>query len=292
MFEYNFEYKSGSTGGRIILNEVVESTEGPVASPGYTILWNRSGRVDINVDGKVTGLNPDNLFFVSPHRYYDVKIRELSQLYIIEFDRDFYSIEKHDSETLCNGILFNGLVDTPRISLKQNIVNDFGRIFSSLVDEFSREDSFKYEMMVLLLKRLLLMSVQLAKTTIDSYIYLEENQVELVRNFSVMVEKHFRESREINYYADLLNKAPKTISNVFAKFSEKSPLQLINERVVIEAKKIFRYSEKSVKDVASELGFPDPAYFSAFFKKHAGETVTDYINNIRGKNLHNNTREI
>ncbi len=283
MFEYNFEFKFGGTGARILLNEVVDSTEQPVASPGFTILWNRSGRVDINVDGKVTVLNPDNLFFVSPHRYFDLKIRELSQLYVIEFNKEFYSIEENDTETKCNGILFNGLADAPRISLKQNHINEFGRIFSSLVEEFSREDSFKFEMMVLLVKRLLLMSVQLAKTTIDSYIYLEENQVELVRKFSVLVEKHFRKSREINYYADLLKIAPKTISNVFAKFSEKSPLQLINERVILESKKILRNSDKSVKDVALELGFGDPAYFSAFFKKHAGETVTGYIGNVRMK---------
>ena len=63
-----------------------------------------------------------------------------------------------------------------------------------------------------------------------------------------------------------MNKSPKTISNIFSLYSKKTPLQIIQERVITEAKRLFYYTDKSVKEIADDLGFEDVAHFSKFFK--------------------------
>ncbi|WP_340103752.1 helix-turn-helix domain-containing protein [Rhodohalobacter sp. 8-1] len=80
-------------------------------------------------------------------------------------------------------------------------------------------------------------------------------------------------------YADLLFKSPKTIANVFSKNSEYTPLEVIHNRVILVAKRMLLYTDKSSKQIGLELGYDDPAQFSKLFKKQTGTTTTEFKNN-------------
>ncbi len=75
------------------------------------------------------------------------------------------------------------------------------------------------------------------------------------------------------------HKSPKTISNYFALYSKKTPLQVIHERVIVEAKRLVYYTNKSIKEVANDLGFEDVTHFSKFFKNFTTKTPTEMRNN-------------
>jgi len=79
-------------------------------------------------------------------------------------------------------------------------------------------------------------------------------------------------------YATLLFKSPKTLSNIFSKHIGKSPLTVINERIILEAKRLLLYSQKSTDEIAQELGYKDTGHFSKFFKKHAGYSPSNFKN--------------
>jgi AraC family transcriptional activator of pobA len=83
----------------------------------------------------------------------------------------------------------------------------------------------------------------------------------------------------VSDYANLLNKSPKTLSNLFAKYNNKSPLQLINNRITLEAKKLLLLSEKSSKEIAYSLGFNDASHFSKFFKNQTGASPIHFKKN-------------
>jgi AraC family transcriptional activator of pobA len=82
----------------------------------------------------------------------------------------------------------------------------------------------------------------------------------------------------VSYYAQQLNKSPKTLSNLFALYNHKTPLQVIQERILIEAKRLLYYTDKSVKQITYELGFEDAAYFSNFFKKNTTLSPLEFRN--------------
>lgn len=86
--------------------------------------------------------------------------------------------------------------------------------------------------------------------------------------FNVLVEEHFKTHRQVADYAGRMNRSPKTITNIFSLHSDKSPLQIIHERLILEAKRLLLYTDKSSKEIAAELGFDDPSQFSKFFKKY------------------------
>ncbi len=82
----------------------------------------------------------------------------------------------------------------------------------------------------------------------------------------------------MSFYAAQLHKSPKTLSNLFAIYNHKTPSQVIQERIVIEAKRLLTYTRKSVKQITFELGFEDVSYFSSFFKKHTQLSPLDFRN--------------
>ena len=81
---------------------------------------------------------------------------------------------------------------------------------------------------------------------------------------------------QVQDYANLLFKSPKTLSNIFSKYSDRSPLQLIKDRIILEAKRLLMYTEMSSKEIAFELGFDDPASFSRFFKNAVKESPSAF----------------
>lgn len=80
----------------------------------------------------------------------------------------------------------------------------------------------------------------------------------------------------MQFYASRLNKSPKTLSNLFALYHHQTPLQVIQDRLVLEAKRLFYYTDKSAKEIAQELGFDDAAHFSRFFKNQLQVSPSEF----------------
>ena len=91
-----------------------------------------------------------------------------------------------------------------------------------------------------------------------------------------MVEQHFREKHTVGEYADLLYKSPKTLSNVFKKVGSKTPLELIHNRKMIEARRLLHHTDANISDIGYDLGFNDIQAFSRFFKKNEGISPSEF----------------
>jgi AraC-like DNA-binding protein len=130
-------------------------------------------------------------------------------------------------------------------------------------------------MLRILLVRLIIKITRLAKKQYLGKEELAENKFNLIRQFYLLVEIHFRKEHQVQFYASLLNKSPKTVSNYFSLYYNKTPLQVISERIITEAKRLFYYTDKSVKEVADDLGFEDVAHFSKFFKNYTAQSPSE-----------------
>ena len=111
-----------------------------------------------------------------------------------------------------------------------------------------------------------------------------EESFNSVRRFYVLVDQHFKEKKQVQNYADMLCKSPKTLSHLLSLYNLPSPLKVIHQRVEAEAKRLLLYSSKSAKEIADILGFEDQASFSRFFKNMTGQSAVQFRNEQIGKN--------
>ena len=133
----------------------------------------------------------------------------------------------------------------------------------------------KGEMLRILLKRFIILCTRIAREKF-SVSPEREKAFDMVRQFYVLVDNHFKEKKMVQDYADMLHRSPKTLSNLFTTCGLPSPLRIIHERIEAEAKRLLLYSQKSAKEITEILGFEDQATFSRFFKKMTGESVSEY----------------
>jgi AraC-like DNA-binding protein len=94
--------------------------------------------------------------------------------------------------------------------------------------------------------------------------------MEIIRKFNLLLEVHFRTEHEVQFYAQMMNKSPKTLTNLFGLCNYPSPSELIRRRVILEAKRYLYFTDKSAKEVADALGFTSTAHFSRWFKAGTG----------------------
>ena len=92
----------------------------------------------------------------------------------------------------------------------------------------------------------------------------------LVMRYTTMVNEQFREQRSVAHYARQLNITPNYLNILCKRLLLASANELIQKRLVLEAKRLLEVSGKSIKEIAYELGFYDAANFSNFFKSHTG----------------------
>jgi AraC family transcriptional activator of pobA len=88
--------------------------------------------------------------------------------------------------------------------------------------------------------------------------------------FCQLIELRYTEQRPISWYADQLAMTSAHLNSLCRQVARRSALELVHERVMLEAKRNLVYTSMTVSVVAHELGFADPAYFTRFFKRQAG----------------------
>lgn len=101
-------------------------------------------------------------------------------------------------------------------------------------------------------------------------------QVHLVAQFRNLIDGQFQESHRVSDYAEKLSVSANHLNDVVKKATGRTAGELIQERVMLEAKRLMLYSMASAKEIAYTLGFNDPAYFSRFFKHHTGQSPDEF----------------
>lgn len=104
-----------------------------------------------------------------------------------------------------------------------------------------------------------------------------ENQVadrdaQRIRKFKALIEEHFRSGFSIKEYANLMGISSAQLNNICRAKVGRSALQIVHQRLTLEAKRALVYTSLTISEIAYDLGFTDPAYFTRFFSKQVGSS--------------------
>lgn len=243
----------------------------PEAS-SLTVIWFKEDNNQFVIDGKPYTFNKNQIVFLTEFHQVKVVRKEVSKF--LRFNRSFYCIVDHEEEVSCRGLLFYGASNVPTVSIPEAELEHFELVWKMFTIEMASKDNLQMEMLRMMLKRYLILCTRIYKQ--QEQFPGDDQHSDLIRDFNFLVEGHFKTKHTVVEYADLLNKSPKTLSNIFSKSGFKTPLQYIHNRKMLEARRLLQHSEESIKGIAFEIGFEDIQTFSRFFKKNEGISPSEY----------------
>ena len=111
----------------------------------------------------------------------------------------------------------------------------------------------------------------------------DDADVELHRRFARLLEADYARHHDAGHYADALAVPAAALSRALADATGRTTKDLILDRVMLEAARLLRYTDRTVGEVAFATGFTDPLYFSRAFKRRFGESPMAYRDHVRGR---------
>lgn len=234
----------------------------------YSLVWVREGRGKLKTDFSEYDFEQNSLFSFTPYQPFMFSCNLVKGI-AIYFHSDFFCIHKHQTEVTCNGVLFNNIYEKPFVSVDEALENTLNNTIEQIKSEMQNPGLAQYEMLISFMKIFLISASRAKAQQQPETIPAKGNKVPFIlQNLKEAIEKDFKSKHTPKEYAELLNISPNALAKITKNHFNKTLTNLITERIIIEAKRELYLTNKSIKEVAYELGYDDEYYFSRFFKKN------------------------
>lgn len=95
---------------------------------------------------------------------------------------------------------------------------------------------------------------------------------ELFNRFMMLMERDYKTSRDVGYYAEKMNISPKYLTNIVKSVTAHTPKTIIDQYTILQLKMQLKRTNLSIKELAWAYHFTDVSFFCRYFKKHTGLT--------------------
>ena len=189
----------------------------------------------------------------------------------IYFHPEFFCIHKHHKEVACNGVLYNNVYQPPFVTVDETSAATLKMFCEQIKTEMQNPALAQYELLVSYLKIFLITASRLKTQQQPAAAEMVKDNKEpfILQKLKDAIEENFKTKHSPSDYAELLYISPKALAKITKSHFNKTLSSLINERIIIEAKRELYLTNKTVKEIAYELGYEDEYYFSRFFKVNA-----------------------
>ena len=237
----------------------------------YIVMLVTQGTGSHTIDFRDYPVQAGIVFFLTPGQVHSWQLSDDADGFILFFTQEYYLEQKK----LYQYPYFATLSDNTPLPVPEAEQEQLLHVIYHMQQEYQQQLVMKDDVLrdyldILLVKLLRVHNAQ-GHTTAPSPAALPE-LLQLQR----LIDLHYKEHQPVSFYADKLNTSSKHLNEVCKKSLGKTTTQLIQERLVLEAKRLLTHSALSIKQVAAETGFFEISYFFRFFKKHTGQTPEQF----------------
>ncbi|MDV5169310.1 AraC family transcriptional regulator [Photobacterium rosenbergii] len=188
--------------------------------------------------------------------------------YVLSFDCSFLSNGSNDPYF---DLLLSAMV---HINCVHHADEDIGPLFSAMVNEFESTSEFKDEIIRNLIRSIIL------KAVVPSYQHQKQSSQRIGNNdyyrLKKYIDEHFQDRPTAGDIALALGKSTKQLDKLAKDHAGLSVKELVDERVLVEAKRLLAFSQYSISDIANRLGFNEATNMTKFFKRHTDVNPKDF----------------
>lgn len=219
------------------------------------------------IDFEKHKVGPGNIFFMKPGQMHSWELSKNIQGILVEFGPGSLA-SVSQGQTLMNEL--NLAPDVIHLKNKK----DFGKFVSlalSMENEFSHENVLQD---LCLQGYLITFLVEVMRNfKLQSH---PEKMRSVIEKLKELIEINFKRAHKVEFYAKALKVSSKSLTMQLARSIGKPPRQLIQERILLEAKRYLAFSNLSIAEIGYELGFEDANYFTRFFRLHVKRTPAEF----------------
>ena len=230
----------------------------------YEILWFTNCSGVHFVDFAAYKFEPDTLFFIAKNQIHAYQENVAVQGHMLRFDEHFIRRRPESLVGFLEYPVFSPKA-SPRCVIPRAEVPCFNALMRLIIQEASDPLNYHFEEMVaLLLKSFLLKAERLGPNILENPV-ANRAVKQIFYNFVTLMEVNYRRHLGVQDYAKILNIGTKKLTEVCKSVAGSSAKKIIQDRVILEAKRYLYHSGLSVKEICYLLGFEDPAHFSKYF---------------------------
>ena len=238
--------------------------------PTYSVLWIQQGEGHYDAALSNSSFAVQTLLFFAANQPFRLSFEVGTEVrgVALHFGADFYCLEKHPTGVACSGMLFNVLSEPVAVQVGSEDEVALTSVVALLRREMEHPALAQHEMLASCLKILLIRASRLRLEQAEELPVLaaKDRGTAVLLQLEQLIEQHHRQKHTPADYADLLHLSPKALGKLTRVHHRRTLTELIQGRIVVEAKRELCLTNKSVKEIAFALGFNDQYYFSRFFK--------------------------
>lgn len=266
------------------MEEIDEEAGGIADNPHrhnyYTIIWSTATTGKHIIDFNEYLIEPYDIFFVSPDQVHQIITDPKPTGFVILFTPEFLEKNSIRNDFIANLKLFKKSDETPPLQPTDHMIKTLTPFAEQMLTAFHTKDDMYMESIGAYLKLFLIECNNQCSLFPGTNTQNIEVGKTIVKNFKAIVEKNYTSSHQVRFYADSLNVTPNYLNEVIKSSINVSAKDFIQNRLILEAKRMIVFTDKSGKEIGFDLGFEDPSHFSKFFKSNTGQSLQDFKQSI------------
>jgi AraC-like DNA-binding protein len=242
----------------------------------YTVIWPSGATGRHIIDFREYPIIRDHIFFVSPWQVHQVITDPHPSGYVILFTPEFLDKNSIRNDFISNLKLFKDIDETPPLPVSDKMAFILKTFAENMRTAFNSNSEMSLESAGAYLKLFLIECNGHCSLSPGSNLQNIEVSKTLVKSFKELVEKNFSKWHQVKEYAEALNVTPNYLNEVIKTSVNIPAKEFIQNRLMLEAKRMVVYTTKSGKEIGYDLGFDDPSHFSKFFRTNTGQSLIEF----------------
>jgi AraC family transcriptional regulator, transcriptional activator of pobA len=213
------------------------------------------------------------LFLLQPGHVHQIIKFSQTKGYVVKFSESFLEVSNGVENAHLKNEVFDNIQAKPVVHPDKAMFATLEELVMQMRKEYKRTGDLSRRILISYLTIFLL---QIAKAKgCDTDIRVNP-RVALFRNFKKLVEECYAREHSVEFYANALHSTVRSLNTLVRENAGRTAKELINDRILLEAKRLLYNGSWTIKEIAFQIGFDDPAYFSRFFSKQAGVSALSF----------------
>lgn len=241
----------------------------------YFILALQKGKGTHEIDFTSHKVDDNCFFIMRPGQVHQLTLKAGSTGYLLEFNSEFYQLNERGTSQVLRQATHTNLC-----KMDSGAFARLHTVLAYIAQEYADQKEGYQQIIKSNLDIFFVEFLRQRKQTGRPAVGTAYEQ-EKLQQFLELLEKNSQTQKQVSEYADAMSMSVYQINNVTKTTLGKTASDVINDHIILEAKRYLLATSEQVNQIAFHLGYEDPSYFIRFFKKHTGHTPEGFRSNFK-----------